>query len=162
MLIVSAFFDYGNELEENQNEAGCVGNSEETNLNIVSKNFLLYRSSDIGCCNDFAYMLASFLNHLKIDNQLITIPGHKANMIYLDDSTLYIDANTNLIVDNFLKQQDKIFFIYPHPNVSQQSHRFSMLNFQNNLIENLSYHEHFIYNYIKLNPSDTIDQQFLN
>ena len=162
MLIVSAFFDYGNQLKENQNKGGCVGNSEETNFIVTSKNFTLYSSSDIGCCNDFAYMLASFLNNLQIDNQLVTIPGHIANVINLENSTLFIDANTNLIVENFLQEQEKKFYVYPHPNVSKQIRRFGMLNFQNQLIENFTNHEHFIYNFITFYPSDGVNTRYLH
>lgn len=162
MLIVSAFFDYGNESEKNHFKSGCVGNSEETNFQILTKNFSLYRSSDIGCCNDFAYLLASFLNHLSITNHLITFPGHVANIINIDKKSFYIDANTNLIVGNFLNRGDKHFFIYPHSNVSKYSRRFTILNFQNNLIENISSHKHFIYNFLSILPSDRVNKDYFH
>lgn len=167
MLIVSAFFDYGNKpntLYDLDDTGGCVGFSEETDFQPIDRNFDLYKRSEVGCCNDFAYLTASFLNYLSIKNDLVLMPGHIANVVYVDDKEIYIDANTNLMIENYRnkKKEGKTFYIYPHPNVSKQSKRYSMLNFQNQLIENFSLNAHFLINYLQLESSKEVDLDFLH
>ena len=163
MLIVSTFFDYGNKLAINQHKGGCVGFSEETKFQQSILNFDLYKDSEIGCCNDFAYMTASFLNYLEIDNEYVIMPGHIANLVYIKNQEYYVDSNTNLIIKNFRHiDKGKIFYIYPHPNVSELSERFTVLNFQNKLIEDFSAHTHFILNFLRVWSYEQMDTHYLN
>ena len=162
MLVVSTFFKFGNKSLKNNSLTGCVGMSEETDLKAIAVNFKLYRDSQIGCCNDFAYMTASFLNYLNIKNELIWLPGHIANLITINKTNYYIDSSTNIIVKNFNNERGKLFNIFPHPSVSLSSERYKVLCFQNHLIENFSRHSDFIFNKLKLTSTKDIDINYFH
>tara|TARA_Y100000589_G_C27121131_1_gene616523 strand:+ start:284 stop:1276 length:993 start_codon:yes stop_codon:yes gene_type:complete len=165
MLIVSNLFYFGNSpLGEDAQRGGCVGKSSETGNILVEKDWALYQSSRIGCCNDFAYFLASFLNHLKIKNEFVYFPGHIANR-FVDDQGewTYLDSNSNIMVKGLfpIENSDLLHFnIYPHPNVDSNlgvNARYSIYNFQRGLVSKMSAKVHYIFNFLSTEDSKEVD-----
>lgn len=165
MLLVSNLFYYGNSpLGKDEQKVGCVGRSSETGNAYIKPNWTLYQDSQIGCCNDFAYFLASFLNYLNIKNEFVYMPGHIANR-FIDDQGewVYLDSNTTIMVKGLFRGEgsDRLrFSIYPHPNVdpSLREHaRYSMYNFQRGLVSNMSARVHYVMNYLSTQNSRDVD-----
>lgn len=138
MLIVSAFFDYGNSDLRNKRRPGCVLVNERTDFKTVDASFAVYRDAQIGCCTDFALMLASFLSWLDMENMFVSMPGHIANKVRINGEWLYVDANTNTIINGLFAPRTRTSHIrityFPHPNNSSKIGRYDIYNFQNWLI----------------------------
>ncbi|WP_428296098.1 hypothetical protein [Hyphomicrobium sp.] len=142
MLIVSAFYDYGNADLRNKRRPGCALVNEQTDFKPVDASFAAYRDAQIGCCTDFALMLASFLSWLDVENMFVTMPGHIANKVRIDGEWLYVDANTNTVIDGLFAPRASTSHIrityFPHPNNSSKIGRYDIYNFQNWLIRTVS------------------------
>lgn len=142
MLIVSAFYDYGNAGLGNKRRPGCVLINEQTDFQPVVPSFAAYRDAQIGCCTDFSLMLASFLTWLDVENMFVSMPGHIANKVRFNGEWHYLDANTNTVVDGlFVPRTDTSHMrvtYFPHPNNSSKIARYDVYNFQNWLIRTVA------------------------
>lgn len=158
LFVVSSLLDLGNSIERRNVGAGCVGNSEET-PKFEALNFALVREATIGCCDDFAYLTASFLNYLDIENEYVLMPGHIANRARIDGVWVFVDSMNALIVEGlFVKRgAPKRFHIYPHSNVDLISRRFDVLNNQRQEISYFAEEVHFIMNFMKFRSSKNVD-----
>lgn len=97
MNVTSRLWGFGN--IKNTNIAGCVFDNEThfpMRSSSPSKRYVTYLKSDIGCCNDYAYMLRFFLNKAKLKNRLVRIPSHVFNEVFIDGKWMAFDASANL------------------------------------------------------------------
>jgi hypothetical protein len=158
LFVVSSLLDLGNSRERRKVGAGCIGNSEETPKFEVL-NFALVREATIGCCDDFAYLTASFLNYLGIENEYVLMPGHIANRARVGGVWIFVDSMNALIVEGLFIRRGapKRFHIYPHSNVDLTSRRFDVLNSQRQEISYFADEVHFIMNFMKFRSSGNVD-----
>ncbi|WP_137113810.1 MULTISPECIES: hypothetical protein [Mesorhizobium] len=104
MLVVAAFYDYGNKAP-NDAKPGCVSINENTDFKSLEEpTFLDHSQSEIGCCTDFALMLASFLTHLGIDVEVLNNGNHQALMISTDGKNGFLDSNSLTFIPEYFAE----------------------------------------------------------
>ena len=54
----------------------------------------------IGICGDASMTLSGLLDENKIENKIVTIPGHVMVEAYIDNKTLLLDADFGVVLDN--------------------------------------------------------------
>lgn len=134
MLVVAAFYDYGNPTPNDQN-GGCVSINQNTGFKSIEVSFDDHMQSDIGCCTDYAALLASFLRHLDIENNPITSDAHQAVRVKIDGRWHYLDANALILAENFFENAPKkIVYFTPYP-------RTRLFRFQHFLVKALAFGE---------------------
>jgi hypothetical protein len=131
MNLVSAMWGYGN--INNPDIPACVLINENTNFKELDTNTIsikTYINSDIGCCNDFAYILKIILDREEIKNNIVAIPGHFFNEVTINNKTYTLDANVNILFHssyediqykNYYKEDSVKVSIFPHPNLEQNN-----------------------------------------
>lgn len=108
MLVVSAFYDYGNE-PPNEDKSGCAGNGQLTDFKQVPElTFALHMQSDIGCCTDFTMLLGSFLEYLGYESEVMTNPAHQFLRVRIADRWDLIDATTSIYVRDYFSDDEKV------------------------------------------------------
>ena len=142
MLIAASLYDYGN--ARPLSGTGCVLQSEETGYRRLPPSWNRYREATVGCCSDYAVMLASFLDYIGVDNKYVYAPGHVFNAAFHGGRVVLLDANASLVAFAELDVVDserlrvKNISIYPNPNVSPQSGRYYVRGFQERAIRYLA------------------------
>lgn len=137
MLLVSAFFDYGNADPEHKRLRGCISNSEESNFREVQVTYERFRAARIGCCTDYAYALSSFLTFLGYQNEYVLMPGHIANRVLIEGSWYFLDSTTNIFVKGMFdkKRIDLEIEYFPNHNISTVHERYVVYGLQAYLIK---------------------------
>lgn len=115
MLVVGAFYDYGNAVPHDTN-GGCVSINQNTDFKSIGElTFDAMTQGDIGCCTDFTLMLVSFLKYLNFDTQAIVTSGHQAVKVQIDSKSHLLDANTLIFAqDYFSGSQKQLTYFTPY------------------------------------------------
>ena len=104
MLVVAAVYDYGNKAP-NDAKPGCVSINENTDFKSLEElTFSDHSQSEIGCCTDFALMLASFLTHLSVDAEVLNNGNHQALMIKTDGKNGFLDSNSLTFIPEYFAE----------------------------------------------------------
>jgi hypothetical protein len=132
MNLVSAMWGYGN--QDEPDKPGCVLSNEDNQWRSIPEEEITIRTyieSDIGCCEDFAYLLKYLLDREGIDNRLVSYYGHIFNEITVSDESYTLDANTNLVFHSaWAKIQENgkvIVTIFPLVNLIRQDNPYYRL-----------------------------------
>ncbi|MFA6303064.1 MAG: hypothetical protein WC627_08030 [Legionella sp.] len=150
MNLVSNMWAYGNKIDTLT--AGCVQSNEDTKHIPISavkmKDIQTFIKTNIGCCNDSAYLMRLLLTRAKIKNRLVLVPGHVFNEAFINNKWMAFDATTNLWWHSSWKQiqaaditKPFTVSIFPHSNLVANTpyYRKAAGNFQLFLLLNAAY-----------------------
>ncbi len=114
MLVVGAFYDYGNPFPNDEKD-GCVSINQNTNYQSIGDlTFEAMKKSDIGCCTDYTLMLISFLRHLGYEVEAVNNGGHQMPKVTIDGHQSLLDANTLIYAqDYFSEAKTTLYYFTP-------------------------------------------------
>lgn len=126
MNTVSSLWAYGN--KNLTKKPGCVSINEDNDFKEVKNPTIkTYINSKIGCCTDYAFLLAFLLEKEKISNRKVSVQGHIFNEVLINGSWYVLDANTNLMFESSWQE-----IIHRKPNQIVKVKLFPHCNLINN------------------------------
>jgi hypothetical protein len=128
MNIVSGMWAFGN--KSNPDRPGGVQSNEDNDWGMGSPTLHTYLKSNIGCCDNFSFLLKFLLDREGFTNRLTAIPGHSFNEVLLDGRWCILDATANIFVETSWEDLYKgpastrnavTVHVFPHPGLSNEN-----------------------------------------